>query len=197
MTENISESERGAPALSELREATKDICDVIALTAEHDFHATTNTVLVDNALLVDSLITPVQYDRTPTHVARGALDHYQVVLFLNGEMRFSSRRRELAMRPDDLCLIDMAEPNRTVLTQTGEGRVHLRSLILPRAVLASKLAHPDSANATLLSADSQHGHLLARQFAVLWESGSSPRRLGRFRTHLRMSNAPSAICTFP
>jgi AraC-like DNA-binding protein len=173
MTENISDHERGALALSQLRKATRDICDVIALTAEDDFHATTTTVLVDNALLVDSLITPVQYDRTPAHVARGALDHYQVALCLNGEMRFSSRRRELTMRPGDLCLIDMAEPNRTVLTQIGDGRVHLRSLILPRMVLDSKLAHPDSANATFFSGEGQRGHLLASEFVMLWESGSS------------------------
>jgi hypothetical protein len=173
MAENISDGERGAPALSQLREAARDICDVIPLTAVDDFHASTKTVPVDNALLVDSLITPVQYDRTPAHVARGAIDHYQVVLCLNGEMRFSSGRRELAMRPGDLCLIDMAEPNWTELTQTGEGRIHLRSLILPRAVLAPKLALPDSANATFLSGDSHHGLLLASEFAMLWESGPS------------------------
>jgi AraC-like DNA-binding protein len=172
MTENISDGEHGAPALKQLRDSARDICDVIPLTAEDHFHATTTTLMVDNALLVDSLITPVQYDRTPAHVARGALDFYQVALCLNGKMRFSSGRRELTLRPGDICLIDMSEPNRTVLTQTGEDRFHLRSLVLPRAVLAPKLAHPDSANATFLAGDSQRGLLLAGQFHMLWESGS-------------------------
>jgi AraC-like DNA-binding protein len=40
-------------------------------------------------------------------------------------------------------------------------------------VLAPKLAYPDSANATFLPADSDRGHLLAGEFALLWESGSS------------------------
>jgi AraC-like DNA-binding protein len=173
MTENISDGERGLPALTQLREAARDICDIIPLTAEDYFHATTATVMVDNALLVDSLITPVQYDRTPTHVARGAIDHYQVALCMNGEMKFSSGRRELNLRPGDIWLIDMVEPNRTVLAQSGEDRVHLRSLVLPRTVLAPKMAHPDSANATYFSRDGDEGHLLASQFALLWESGSS------------------------
>lgn len=174
MTENIlSVGEHGAPALSRLRESAKDICDVIPLTTVDDFHATTTTILVDNALLVDSVITSVQYDRTPVHVARGGLDYYQVALCLNGEMKFSSGRRDLTMRPGDICLIDMSEPSRTVLTQSGQDRFHLRSLVLPRAVLAPKLAHPNSANATFFAGDGQHGHLLARQFVMLWESGSS------------------------
>lgn len=107
MTENVSE--RGAPALNQLRKETRDICDVIPLTAEEDFYATTTTLMVYNALLVDSLITPVRYDRTAAHVARGAINHYQVALCLNGEMRFSSGRRELTMRPGDICLIDMSD----------------------------------------------------------------------------------------
>jgi AraC-like DNA-binding protein len=173
MIDNISDGERGLPALSQLRVAARDICDVIPLTAEDDFHATTKTVMVDNALLVDSRITSVRYDRTPAHVARGALDFYQVTICLAGEMTFSSGRRELTLRTGDVCLIDMLQPNRSVLTQTGEGRLHLRSLILPRTVLAPKLAHPNSANAAFFAGDSQHGHLLASQFAMLWESESS------------------------
>lgn len=173
MTDNISNDERGLRALEQLRAAANDICDVIPLTPAEDFHATTKTVLVDNALLVDSRITSVEYDRTPAHVARGALDHYHLTLCLEGEMRFSSGRRELNLRPGDTCLIDMLEPNHTVLTQPGEGRVHLRSAILPRAVLAPKLAHPNSASATFFAADSQHGRLLAGQLGILWELGSS------------------------
>src|ERR1700751_2998408 len=170
MTENISDGEHGAPALKQLRDSARDICDVIPLTAEDHFHATTTTLMVDNALLVDSLITPVQYDRTP---ARGALDFYQVALCLNGKMRVSSGRRELTLRPGDICLIDMSEPNRSVLTKTGEHRFPVGSLVLPRAVLAPKLAHPDSAKATFLAGDSQRGLLLAGQFHMLWESGFS------------------------
>jgi AraC-like DNA-binding protein len=140
---------------------------VIPFTAADDFHASARTLTVGNALLVDSFVTSLEYDRTAAHVARGFLDHYLVGLCLHGEMRFSSGRRGLTMRQGDVCLIDMAQPNRTVLTQTGEGRVHLTSLVLPRAMLAPKLAHPDSVTATLLSGSDRRGRLLANQFAAL------------------------------
>ncbi|MHC2611996.1 hypothetical protein [Bradyrhizobium diazoefficiens] len=47
--------EHGPSALRQLRAMTVDICDVIALTDENDFHITTTTVMAGNALLVDVL----------------------------------------------------------------------------------------------------------------------------------------------
>ncbi len=160
---------RGADALKQLRTATAGVCDVIPLTAEEDFHVSSATIMTGNALLVDSLATALEYDRTPAHIARGGLDHYHVTLCLRGEMRFSSGRRELTLGPGDICLIDMAQPNRTVLSGAGNDRVRLMALILQRAVLAPRLAHPDSATASFLPADAPHARLLASQFAALWE----------------------------
>jgi AraC-like DNA-binding protein/mannose-6-phosphate isomerase-like protein (cupin superfamily) len=159
---------RGAHALEQLRAATSGICDVIPLTAEDDFQITSATMMVGNALLVDTIATALEYDRTPAHVARGGLDHYHITLCLQGEMRFASGRRELTLRPGDICLIDMAQPNRTVLTGSGEDRPHLVALILPRAILAPRLAHPDSATASFLPASHPHARLLAAQFTALW-----------------------------
>ena len=159
---------RGADALKQLRAATAGICDVIPLTAEDDFYFSSVTIMTGNALLVDSRVSALEYDRTPVHVARGGLDHYHVTLCLQGEMRFSSGRRELTLRPGDIGLIDMAQPNRTVLLGGGD-HVHLMGLILQRAVLAPRLAHPDSATASLLPASHHHARLLASQFAALWQ----------------------------
>jgi AraC-like DNA-binding protein len=156
---------RGMRALARLRVETKDICDVIPLTSDDDFHVTTETLMTSNAVLVDSRITDVEYVRTPAHVARGALDHYQV-LCIDGEMHFRSGRRDVTMRPGDLCLIDMAQPNHTVL-RGGGGRTHLMALVLRREMLAPRLAHPDSATATLLPADHPHSRLIAGHFADL------------------------------
>ena len=160
---------RGARALRQLRAATAGVCDVIPLTAEDDFHVSSATMMTGNALLVDSYATALEYDRTPAHVARGGLDHYHVTLCLQGEMWFSSGRRELTLRPGDICLIDMAQPNRTVLTGTGNDRVRLMALILQRAVLAPRLAHPDSATASFLPGNHHHARLLTDHFAALWQ----------------------------
>ena len=168
-SESAQDARRGADTLRQLRVATAGVCDVIPLTAEDDFDVTSVTMMTSNALLVDSLATALEYDRTPAHVARGGLDHYHVTLCLQGEMWFSSGRRELTLRPGDICLIDMAQPNRTVLTGTGDDRVRLMALILQRAVLAPRLAHPDSATASFLPAGHHHARLLADHFAALWQ----------------------------
>jgi AraC-like DNA-binding protein len=164
---------RGGEALRQLRAATAGICDVIPLTAEDDFAVSTATRFVGNALLVDSVTSPVEYDRTPVHVARGGLDHYHVTLCLQGEMWFSSGRRDITLRPGDICLLDMAQPNRTVLGGASGARTRLMALILPRAALASRLAHPDSATASLLPASHHHARLLASHLAALWEPAGS------------------------
>lgn len=158
--------ERGPSALRQLRAMTVDICDVIAPTDEDDFNVTTTTVMTGNALLVDTRATDLEYDRTPAHIARGGLDHYHITLCVEGEMRFSSGRREATLGPGDICLLDMAQPNRTVL-RAGGGRTRLIAIILQRAMLAPRLAHPDSATATLLSSDHPHARLLASHYAAL------------------------------
>lgn len=165
----FEQEQRGSQGLQELRHATAGICDVIPMTAEDDFHVSSATIMAGNALLVDSATTPLEYDRTPAHIARGGLDHYHIALCLQGEMRFSSGRRDVSLRPGDICLIDMAQPNRTVLTAADDGRCRLVALILQRGILAPKLAHPDSATATFLPAGHHHARLLASQFAALSE----------------------------
>ncbi len=157
---------RGVDALRQLRAMTADICDVVPLTTEDNFHVTTVTMMTRNALLVDTRATDQEYDRTPAHVARGAMDHFQITLCVEGEMRFSSGRREVTMGPGAICLIDMAQPNRTVL-RGGGSRTRLMAIILQRAMLAPRLAHPDSATATLLPSNHPHTRLLASHYAAL------------------------------
>src|SRR5262249_8743476 len=106
------DGERGAAALAQMRAMTAEICDVIPLTAEDDFHITTATMMIGNALLVDSRVTDLEYDRTPAHIARGGLDHFHVTLCIEGEMWFSSGRRDVTVRAGDICLLDMGPPNR-------------------------------------------------------------------------------------
>jgi AraC-like DNA-binding protein len=145
---------------------TADICDIIPLTAEDDFHVTSVTMMAGNALLIDTRATDQVYERTPAHIARGAMDHFQMTLCVEGEMRFSSGRHEVTLGPGDICLIDMAQPNRTVF-RGGGGRTRLIAIIVQRSMLAPRLAHPDSATATLLPSNHPHARLLASHYAAL------------------------------
>ena len=111
---------RGASALSQLRAATMDICNVIPLTAEGDFQITNTTMMTGNALLVDSRGTALEYDRTPAHIARGGLDHYHVTLCLEGEMGTTlADGRVLPLRAGmSYQVADNAEAHRSA-TKTG------------------------------------------------------------------------------
>ncbi|MCK9916174.1 helix-turn-helix domain-containing protein [Microbacteriaceae bacterium K1510] len=159
----------GRQALAALRAATVDICDVIPLGSPDDFEVVSTTRMTGKGLLVEAVSTPLEYDRTAAHVARGGIDHYHITLCFQGQMRFASGRREITLRPGDVGLIDMAQPNRTWLTGVGEDRSRLASLILPRALLAPRLAHPDSSSATFLPGHDRRARLLADQFAALWQ----------------------------
>ncbi|WP_035670859.1 AraC-like ligand-binding domain-containing protein, partial [Bradyrhizobium liaoningense] len=159
----------GRQALEALRAATSDICDVIPLNAPDDFYLLSATKMTGKGMLVESVSSPLEYDRTAAHIARGGLDHYHITLCYQGQIRFASGRREIALRPGDVCLIDMAQPNRTWLMGAGGERSRQTSLILPRPVLAPRLAHPDSSAATLLPGCDRRARLLADQFAALWQ----------------------------
>lgn len=167
---------RGPEAVKGLRAELTEICDLIPLTAEEDFHFTSRPRMVGNVLLVESTVSDIEYDRTPAHIARGNMDHYQIALCGEGEIWFSSGRREITARPGDIFLTDMTLPSRTVL-RSDSGSTQLTAIILQRSMLAPRLAHPDSATATLLPADHPHARLLANHFAALTlspepESGS-------------------------
>ncbi|PZA13937.1 AraC family transcriptional regulator [Rhodopseudomonas palustris] len=173
MSETAADPRILEQTLADLRAATTDICDVTPLGPPADFHITSTTRLAGGWLLIDTASPPLQYDRSAAHVARGGLDHYQFTLCLQGQMRFASGRREITLQPGDICLIDMAKPNRTVLIGDGDQRSRLVTLIVPRLLLVPRLAHPDSVTATLLPAADRRARLLADQFAVLLQQSDS------------------------
>jgi len=173
MSETTADPRILTQTLSALRTATTDICDVTPLGPPDDFQVVSSARVAGGWLLIDTDSPPLQYHRTAAHIARGGMDHYQISLCMKGQMQFASGRRDITLQPGDLCLIDMAQPNRTVLTGELDQRSRIITLIVPRPVLAPRLAHPDSATATLLPQADRRARLLADQFAVLWQQSDS------------------------
>ncbi|MDC7786528.1 helix-turn-helix domain-containing protein [Rhodoplanes sp. TEM] len=169
-----SECFRGASALAAMRDATVELCDVTTLTDPEVFRFSSRAIAIGQALLLDSVSTGLRYVRTPAHIARGDMDHYLVSLCLAGEMQFASGRRHVTVRPGDICLVDMAQPNRTWLTEADHAGSRIATVVLPRAVLAPRLAHPDSATASVLRHDDRRAQLLAGQIAALRQHPAPP-----------------------
>jgi AraC-like DNA-binding protein len=161
----------GARALRQLREQTDAICDVTALAAVDEFRVEASTVDLGAGVLAHSRVGAVQYDRTPQHIARSGVDHYQVTLCFD-DLEFSSGRRTIALKPGDVFLVDMAQANRARMGGAGhDGFTRCLSLILPRPRLAPLLASPDAAAASFWAGGSGHGRLLAEQLLALYGRG--------------------------
>lgn len=162
---------RGADVLQQLRARTKGVSDIIPLTSEDDFEMSSRVIWLPTAgggaALTDTVTTAVRYERTAAHIASGGLDLYQIFECPEGEMVLSCGRRELTVRAGDLCLVDMAQPSRTILIEGAGRRCRVRALVVPRSVLAPRLAHPYSAPALLLCQDAATSSL-APQYAALW-----------------------------
>lgn len=173
MNETTADPRILTQTLAALRIATTDICDVTPLGPPDEFQIVSSMRVAGGWLLIDTVSPPLQYHRTAAHVARGGMDHYQISLCMKGQMQFASGRRDITLQPGDICLIDMAQPNRTVLTSDGDQCSRLVTLIVPRLLLAPRLAHPDSATATLLPQADRRARLLADQFAELWQQSDN------------------------
>jgi AraC-like DNA-binding protein len=166
---------QGRQGLRLLRDATSDhLCNVGVWDASDDFSFRSTTIPLDSALLIDAHVSAVQYDRTPRHIARGGIDHYQIALCVDGKVTYAAGRRSVNMRPGDLCLMDMAQESRTTLTPgEGSNRSQTLSLVLPRALLAPLLATPDGASATPLARESPQGRVIGRQLLALHRAGGA------------------------
>jgi AraC-like DNA-binding protein len=166
----VNEFGRGRQALQKFRETTSDyVCEIGTEGALDDFSYRSGIRSFDGVLFVEARAGALRYDRTPRHIARGGIDHYQITLCLDGGVTYAAGRRTVEMRPGDLCLMDMAQSSRTLVSADEKSRQsHALSLLLPRPLLAPLLAAPDGSSASLISRNSSHGRLLAEQFLALY-----------------------------
>jgi AraC-like DNA-binding protein len=180
----IQELGQGQPALRLLREhVSEHLCDIAISGPRDDFGVRSRIIPVDQTPLIDTRIGAVQYDRTPRHIARGGIDHYQIALCVDGEMTYTAGRRSVTLREGDLCLVDLALPSRTVLTAGSDTR-RSRNVVLslPRSSLSPLLAAPDGASASYISGGSRQGRLLAGHLLAMCKTGGAPGSDGSIPT---------------
>ncbi|WP_031336460.1 helix-turn-helix domain-containing protein [Rhodopseudomonas sp. B29] len=182
MSETAADPSVIKQTLADLRAATAAVCDVTPLGPPEDFLVVSKAKLAGGWLLLESVGPPVRYDRTAAHVARGGLDHYQITLCLDGWMRFVVGRRDITLHPGDICLNDMAQPNFAELGGSDEKPSRVMTLVVPRQMLAPRLAHPDSVSGMMLAADDRRARLLSDQFNELWQQPDSDGSAGDTKT---------------
>jgi AraC-like DNA-binding protein len=166
----FSAGERG---FKQFLEATDEICDVRSAVEPETFRNMSAGLPLAGGLLIDARSTPVQYERTARHIARGGIDHYQIAMYLDGETEFAAGRRSAHLRAGDICLIDMAQANRTRMKAGASGVARVLTLVVPRPRLAPLLAAPDTMSASVIGADTAAGRLLGEHLLSL-RRGEAP-----------------------
>jgi AraC-like DNA-binding protein len=157
-----------ARAYQLFRAFAEDIAGVKAIGAAAEFGFVTEVVHLGPGVLVDATLSPVAYDRSSQHVARSAIDHYQVSMYVEGKGEFRSGPRTAALEAGDICLIDMSQPSEMRLVGDPAGRtLQVVTLILPRSVLAPLLAAPDAVQASVISRNTAFGRLMGEHMLAL------------------------------
>lgn len=117
--------------------------------APDDFDATLSSYLIDGQCVISRCETRAQhFERSEVHQARDGLDHYLIQVMLSGSQRVEQGSGEATFTPGSLMVIDLASRH----AATAADFSHL-SLVVPRALLAPLLRHPDAQASRVLRAD--------------------------------------------
>src|SRR5882757_962032 len=62
------------------------------------------------AILAECWSTTVLHDRSPIHVSRGNIDHFQISIYFRGGCHIEHRRGSATADAGDIAILDMAQP---------------------------------------------------------------------------------------
>ena len=122
-------------AFAHFRGLIADVCDAAVLGEVAHFHLTSSTMHLGSGVLVEARSSALRYDRTRSHVARGA-DAFQAALYSAGGVEYFAADRTFLQRAGDICLIDMAQPSDSRVMTADDGFARGISILLPRMSLA-------------------------------------------------------------
>jgi AraC-like DNA-binding protein len=155
------------------------ISDVTHLGELSEFHISTTTFQLDNAVLVEARSCALRYTRTPAHVAYG-VDHYQVVLYLGGGGEFFADDTVTQQRAGDISVINLARPFVVREIQAKDGATSSLNVLLPRLLLAPALADRSAgATISLLSRETPYGRMVGEFLLSLRRSAAELSRSER------------------
>ncbi|MGM0785198.1 MAG: hypothetical protein ACQEUM_13890 [Pseudomonadota bacterium] len=135
------------------------------ITTPQRLHRTPTVGRVDAWLYGDMLIsearaTPQRTIRSRQQLAAGPLSAYNLLIVLEGQMRYEDGPRDRTLQPGDLLIEDLTE-KRTITTQTHNRTINL---MVPREGLGEGL------HGLILERQSAQARLLSRQVDALLES---------------------------
>lgn len=162
----------GRGGLQAMREGTSEILyDLAPASPDDEFETTYSAAHLGSAILFEMHMTPIRFDRTPLHVARGGLDHYQVGMFLEGGCQADCHGRVVEMGPGSIGVCDMAERERSdIFAACAQRSSRCFILVLPRTLLSPLLWAPDSVGYMVIAGHTPYGRLLGEHLVSVWRS---------------------------
>ncbi|MFC6486378.1 helix-turn-helix domain-containing protein [Nitratireductor sp. GCM10026969] len=103
------------------------------------FHARAEAVVLDRLVVGSIQNTAYAYDRSRFRIARDGIDHYMLQFYKKGRMICRITGTGEAIKPGDMILADMANPESVVILD-----IDVVNLVVPRALLAPLLVEPDA-----------------------------------------------------
>ena len=97
----------------------------------------------------------LHFRRAGSTIARGGIDHYLARLNLSGGFSGNADGRQVAVRPGDISVLDLARP----MYSSASGSESI-SLLIPRVVMAPMLKAPDDVHGVVLPGETGCGMIL-------------------------------------
>lgn len=113
-------------------------------------------------LLSETAGSAVRFRRSGATIARSAIDHFLVQVYVEGGYAGSVGGQEVEMRAGDVCVLDLTRP---LATRAGDFRNI--TIVVPRESLAPLVKAPDALHGTILPGTSAVGSLLADHLRTL------------------------------
>lgn len=126
------------------------------------FTASMTTHHLGGLLLSETAGSAVRFRRSGATIARSAIDHFLVQVYVEGGYAGSVGGQEVEMRAGDVCVLDLTRP---LATRAGDFRNI--TIVVPRDSLAPLVKAPDALHGTILPGTSAVGSLLADHLRTL------------------------------
>ncbi len=130
--------------------------------AREVFHGRLETHHLGGVLLGRCATVTQTFQRNAQVIARSGMDHYLIQLLCAGTSQGSMGKREVDVRPGDICVFDLAQTIHTI-----DRDIDALTLCLPRELLAPLVAEPDGLHGIVLRGDTPVGAVLANYISSL------------------------------
>lgn len=128
------------------------------------FTGSMTTYHLGGLLLSETAGSAVRFRRDGATIARSAIEHYLVQVYLEGGYAGTVGGREVEMRAGDVCVLDLTRP---LATRASDFRNI--TIVVPRDGLAPLVKAPDALHGTVVSGASPLGSLLGDHLRTLYD----------------------------